>query len=108
MVDTVKVLGQIAPAANALTTAYTVPAATSATISSIVICNTNIDASSFRISIRVNGASDTIQQYLYYDLPITGNDTFIATCGFTLSAGDIVSVQGGEANLTFNIFGIEL
>ena len=39
MSDTLKVLGQQAPAGTTETILYTVPAATQTTISSIVVCN---------------------------------------------------------------------
>jgi hypothetical protein len=104
MSDTIKVLAQIAPTAATLTPAYTATAST--TISSAVICNTSSTTDYIRISIQVSGASDTLQQYLYYDLPIQGNDTFIATCGFTLATGDVIAVRSASGNLSFNFFGV--
>ena len=108
MSDTLKVLAQISPNAAVLTTAYTVPALTSTTASSCVICNTNATTSYFRISVAIGGAADALKQYLYYDLPLAGNDTFIATIGVTMAAGDIISVRGADAGLAFNFFGVEL
>lgn len=108
MVDKVKVLAQVTPSAAVLTTAYTVPANTTTTISSYVVCNTNVSTSNFRISIQVNGAADNIKQYLYYDLPILGNDTFIGTIGVTLGSGDVVAVQAMNTNVAFSLFGIEI
>lgn len=108
MGDTVKVLGQLTPAPAVLTAAYTVPAGASCTGSSIVICNTNTSTSTFRVSIQINGAGDSLKQYLYYDLPILGNDTFIATIGFTLAAGDVVMVQAANSNVAFQVFGVEV
>ena len=108
MSESYHVLAQLTPNATTLTTAYTVPSATSTTISSIIICNTTSNSTSFRISIKINGATDSIQQYIYYDLPILNNDTFIATVGITLAAGDIVAVYAGTTNIAFNIFGVEI
>lgn len=108
MVDTVKVLAQVTPNAATLTTAYTVPASTTSTLSSLVICNTNTTTTNFRISIQIGGAADSLKQYLYYDLPLLGNDTFIATIGTTLGSGDIVKVRAADANVAFNFFGIEI
>lgn len=106
--DTVKVLAQVKPAATTLTTAYTVPASTSTTMSSIVICNTSASVSYFRISVCVAGAADDLKQYLYYDLPLDSNDTFIATIGLTLAATDVIKVRSSDGNLAFNFSGIEI
>ena len=106
--DTVKVLAQVKPAATTLTAAYTVPANKSATVSSLVVCNTAASVSYFRVSVCVAGAADDLKQYLYYDLPIDSNDTFIATIGLTLAATDVIKVRSSDGNLAFNFSGIEL
>ena len=108
MTDTLMVLGQNNPSAITLTNLYTVPTATSATVSSITVCNSNGVAATFRVSIAINGAADTLAQYIYYDLPLDGNDTFIATVGFTLAAGDVVRVYASNTNLAFSIFGVQI
>ena len=71
--QTLKVLGQLAPAATTLSALYTVPAATSTAISSIFVANTSSSADTFRISVAVAGAADNIKQYLYRDVTIPGN-----------------------------------
>lgn len=107
MALTQKVLGQSKPTATTLTAAYTVPAATQATVSSFTVCNQSATATSFRLSVAVAGAADTAAQYLYYDVTIAGNDTFAGTLGITLGAGDIIRVYNTLATLSFNIFGVE-
>lgn len=107
MATTIKVLGQSNPSATTLTTLYTVPASTSTVCSSIVVCNRSSSATSFRVAIRPNGASISDEHYLYYDIAIPGNDTFIATIGATLGDTDIVSVYATAATLSFNLFGQE-
>jgi hypothetical protein len=104
--DTIKVLAQIAPVAATLTPAYIASSPT--TVSSAVICNTSSSIEYIRISIQIAAASDSLQQYLYYDLPIQNNDTFIATCGFTLAAGDVIAVQSAYGMLSFNFFGVNI
>lgn len=103
-----KCLGQSNPSAATLTTLYTVPAATSAVGSSIVVCNRSATATSFRIAVRPAGAAISNEHYLYYDIPILGNDTFIATIGISLATTDVVSVYATLATLSFNLFGSEL
>lgn len=107
MATTIKVLGQSNPSATTLTTLYTVPASTSTVASSIVVCNRSASATSFRVAIRPAGAGISNEHYLYYDVTIAGNDTFIATIGITLAATDVVSVYSGANTLSFNLFGQE-
>jgi hypothetical protein len=107
MPQTIKVLGQSSPSAASLTTLYTVPALSSTVGSSIVICNTSSVATSFRVAVRPAGASISNEHYIYYDVPIAGNDTFIATVGLTLATTDVVSVYATLATLSFNLFGTE-
>jgi hypothetical protein len=106
--DNLKVLGQILPSAGVLSVAYTVPAATNTVISSIVACNTDTNNTTFRISVAINGAADATKQYIYFDLPIEGNDTFIATVGLSLNAGDVIRVQSASGLVAFNVFGDEV
>lgn len=107
MTTFLKVLGQSAPSATSLTTLYTVPANVSTVGSSIVVCNRGSSTSSFRVAVRPAGTSISNEQYIYYDLPITGNNTFIATIGITLDTTDVVSVYTSSANLSFTLFGQE-
>ena len=57
MATTYKVLGQSAPSATTLTTLYTVPSATTAVISSIVIANRDASSATYRIAVRPDGAA---------------------------------------------------
>jgi hypothetical protein len=108
MANTYKILGQSKPAAATSTDLYAVPAQKSATISTITVCNQSATATSFRISVAVAGAALDPIQYLYYDVAIAGNDTFVATLGITLAATDKVRVYATLATLSFNLFGAEI
>ena len=108
MATTYKVLGQSSPAATTETTLYTVPSATSAIGSSIIIANRGTSVATFRVSIAVNGAVTTNKDYIYYDLPIGANDTFIATIGITLGDTDVVRVYASNTNLSFSLYGSEI
>jgi hypothetical protein len=57
MATSYKVLGQSNPAATTATTLYTVPAATQAVISTLVVCNQASTAATFRLAVRVGGAA---------------------------------------------------
>jgi len=108
MAEVLKNLGQANPLAATVTNIYTVPTATSTVISSIVVANRSATATSFRISIAVAGAADSVAQYLYYGVVIPGNDTFAANLGITLTAADVVRVYATLATLSFNVFGSEV
>lgn len=106
----IKVLGQSDPLAATLTTLYTVPASTTTACSSITVCNRSSTPTSFRVAIRPAGGGISDEMYVYYDVPIPGNDTFIATVGFTLEnagTGDVVSVYATLATCSFQLFGQE-
>ena len=107
MATAYKVLGQSSPSATTETTLYTV-AATSAVASSVIVCNRSSVLSTFRISIAVGGGVTKPEDYIYYDLPIGANDTFIATIGVTLAATDKVKVYSSNTNLSFSLYGSEI
>ena len=102
-----KVLGQQNPSATTNTTLYTVPSLTSTVVSSLTVCNRSATATTFRVAIRPAGATLSNEHYIYYDLPIAGNDTFIATIGITLATTDVITVYAGAATLSFQAFGQE-
>ena len=108
MADLYAILAQSSPSAATLTDSYTVPGARSAVVSSIIVANRSAVNTSFRISAAVAGAADTVAQYFYYDLPIDGNDTFVATMGITLGSTDVIRVYATLATLSFNIVGVEI
>jgi hypothetical protein len=108
MGQVLKVLGQSSPAAATLTALYTVPALTSVAVSSIVVSNRNAAKIKFRVSVAIGGAADTGAQYLYFDVEVNGNDTFVATIGITLATTDVVRVQTNTTLVGFNLFGAEV
>ena len=114
MPTTYKVLGQIDSGTTNPAVIYTVPnsPATQTIVSSIVVANrSSIDIAGFRISINPNGVGVTPEQYIYYDVPIAQNDTFIATVGITMDSDDTITVEAtgpGIADISFQIFGSEI
>ena len=109
MATTYKILGKAAVTANTDTLAYTVPGATAAVVSSVVVCNTGSTARTFRLAFCPGAiASVTLADYIYYDLTISPNDTFIATCGFTLAAASQILVRASHAEVVFSIYGSEI
>lgn len=107
MADTIKVLGQSAPSATTLTTLYTVPASTSAVISTIIVCNRG-SGGTFRIAVRPSGAAISSEHYIAYDCTLITNGIVSFTIGATLATTDVVSVYASTADFSFSLFGSEV
>lgn len=107
MADVIKVLGQADPDATTTTTLYTVPNLVQTTVSSVVVCNRNGSAITFRLSIHVNDASADNKQFLYYDKSVAANDSLTAVLGLTLNQNDVVKVYASGTGVSFNMFGVE-
>ena len=107
MATTYKVLGQSNPSAASDSTLYTVPAATSTVVSTIVVANLGTSGT-YRIAIRPAGASIANQHYIVYDGTLSANDTITYTLGITLAATDVITVYGSNALFAFSAFGSEI
>jgi hypothetical protein len=103
-----KVLGQSNPAATTATTLYTVGAGKSAVISTLVIANLAASSATYRVAVRVGGATLANSQYIAYDITVGASDSTALTLGITLAATDVVTVYASNANLTFTAFGDEV
>jgi glucose-6-phosphate dehydrogenase assembly protein OpcA len=103
-----KVLGQSAPTATTDTNVYTVPSATSAVISTIVIANRAGTAATYRIAVRPGGAAIANQHYVAYDITVGAGDSTALTLGITMTATDVLTVQASTADLSFSVFGTEI
>jgi hypothetical protein len=108
MASEYSVLGQSAPAATTATDVYTVPAATQAVISTIIIANRAGSAGSFRLSVRPAGAAQSNEHYIAYDVPIAANDSTTLTLGITLGATDVITAFCSSADMSVNVFGSEI
>jgi hypothetical protein len=109
MPETFKILGQAAPNANTTSNVYTVPAATQAVISSIVVVNRNSNANcTYRVAAQPAGAALANQHYIAFDAPIAALDTVALSLGITLGNTDVISVYSANANLSFSVFGTEI
>lgn len=108
MANAYKILGQVGDASALDVALYTVPAATETVISSIIVCNRESAANTFRIAVKSDGGSVADEDYIAYDTTIEANDTITLTLGITVNASDIISVGASDSNVTFNIFGTEI
>lgn len=109
MATNYKVLGQAALTAETNTDVYTVPSATEAVVSTIVVANRAATSNTFRIAVRPDGATLANEHYVAYDVAIPANDSTNLTIGVTMDAGDIITVYGGASSeLSVNVFGSEI
>ena len=108
MAEVIKVLGQSAPSATTDTDVYTVPSATSAVVSSIVIANRAGTDATYRIAVRPAGATLANEHYAAYNITVGASDSTILTFGLTMAATDVLTVYGSTADLTFSVFGTEI
>lgn len=109
MATAYKVLGQSAPTDTNNANLYTVPSSTQTVVSSISVTNVTGTAATFRIYIRVGGATAAVGNALYYDASLGANSTLVITSGLTLNATDIITVRSATGSaLTFQAFGSEV
>lgn len=109
MASTYKVLGQSRPADTNIADLYTVPTNGQTVTSTVSVANVTGTATTYRIFVRVDGATGDESNALVYDANLDGNTTQTITIGLTLDAADVISVQSGTADaVTFQAFGLEI
>jgi hypothetical protein len=110
MATAYKVLAQWAPSGTGFANMYTVPANTSAVVSTIHIAN--VTASDTTVTVRVlqpGGSVITDETALFKNLTIPANSFYAFTEGITLQAGVILNVSTSIASsAVFHVFGSEI
>jgi hypothetical protein len=106
--ESYKRLGAVDVAATTNTVLYTVPTGKAAIISSLMICNRGAAKISFRTA-HVDGSIGDLanEDYMYYELQVNSHDSFVATLGITMAAGDTLVVRSDMANVNFIAWGSE-
>lgn len=107
MAQVYKVLGQSNPSATTPTDIYTVPAATTAVIATVVVANRAVGTRTFRLSVRVAGGGADSKQYVAYDMTVPANDSVFLMLGITLAATDVLTAYVSAQDISFNVFGVE-
>lgn len=105
---TYRVLGQEAPSATSNTDVYTVPSATEAVVSCIIVANRGNTDGTFRLAVRPDGATIANKHYIAFDTPILANDSITMTVGITMNAADVITAYCSSANMSVNVFGTEI
>ena len=114
MATAYKILGQVATATLGATTEgtlYTVPAATSTVVSSIVITNQAATSATYRIAVQPSadaGSNATAKHFIVYGATVGASDSIILTVGLTLATGDRMRIYGSSATMSFSAYGSEI
>jgi hypothetical protein len=108
MPTTLKTLGQTKPAAATDGTLYTVPGATTAVVSSIVVAETGGANTTFRICTDAAGGTTTaVGKAIAWDVTIPANSTTVFTLGVALAAATTVVVRSASGGCNFTAYGQE-
>lgn len=105
MFEKYKILAQANPVAGVETNLFTAPASQNGKINGITVCNRAAADTTFRVAFIPRGVATAAQHYVYYNLPITANNTFMATFEMTMLSSDVVRVYTAGGNLTFILYG---
>jgi hypothetical protein len=104
-----KVLGQANPSSTANANLITVGAGQSEIISTLNIANNTATAASAQVWVRIGGAAASAANIVIPTVSVAANSALSITCGYTIAATDVVTVQSSVANaLTFTAFGSEI
>jgi len=90
---------------------YTVPAASAAVCSTLVVSNNLTHSGYFSAYIVKSGDSATSppdKSIVFNRIAVDPGESYNATLGYTLAAGDRVVVRASHAGMHFNLFGSEL
>jgi hypothetical protein len=106
MPTTYRILGQITGSV-ATASLYTSPAGTQTVVSSLVVANRSTSNSTYFIAVVPSGSALGVEDWVAFNVPISGSDSTALTLGITLAAGDQVQVSG-LATGSFNLFGSQI
>lgn len=98
---------QVAPAATTETDLYEVSSGMELIESSLTVCNRGSTDTTFSIRTALLGAAYNTAQDTYKDAELPAHATFVRTIGVTLIATDVIRVEAGNGNVTFQLYGRE-
>jgi hypothetical protein len=111
MAQSFKRLGAINPSANTQTNVYVVPAATSAVISTITICNQTASNASYSLALmdasQFNAAAPTAT-FIIRGGVVPAADTIAITLGLTANAGMVLAANASSSSISIGAFGTEV
>ena len=102
-----RILGQITGSATTASL-YTSPAGTQTVVSSLVVANRGTSNGAYWIAVVPSGSAFGVEDWVAFNVPISGSDSTALTLGITLGAGDQVQVSGLANSGSFNLFGSQI
>ena len=93
--------------AGAAVDLYTVPASSSAVVSTIAVSNPTTSATTYRVAVVPSGETLAVKNWIAFDIPLSANTTTTLTLGITLAAGDKIKVSNDTGQVSFTAFGSE-
>ena len=106
MPTTYKILGQITGSV-ATASLYTSPAGTQTVVSSLVVTNRGTANNTYYIAVVPSGSTLGVEDWVAFNVPISGSDSTALTLGITLGAEDSIQVSGVPTG-SFNLFGSQI
>ena len=110
-----KILGQIVTTANSIANVYVVPAATSASIGTITVCNGTVNDVLLDLVMRPSSEALATKHYIVRSITLPAADTLIIDSGVTLNTGAILAANttGGNAaacaaGISVHAYGVEI
>lgn len=110
-----KILGQIVTTANSIANVYVVPAATSASIGTITVCNGTTNDVLLDLVMRPSSEALATKHYIVRSITLPAADTLIIDSGVTLNTGAILAANttGGNAaacaaGISVHAYGVEI
>lgn len=107
MATTYKILGQITGSTSVTSSVYTVPAAKSAVVSSVILANRSSTSSTYSLAVIPSGSSLDVKNWIALGVPISGSDSTALTLGVTLATGDSIQLNGLSTG-SISVFGSEI
>lgn len=104
-----KILGHEAPAANTWTVLYTAPVGAGKCAISNTIIAANLLTTDTKLDVqcrKVGEASDINKQYVYKNIAVFGNNSWVQTLAITLGPGESIWVRT-PGSLAITAFGEE-
>jgi len=107
-----KILGQVQPTANVLTTIYTVPAATNTMVTTITVCNQSANTVSVNVAANLSGSAVATRNFIVTSYALDAAETLVLEPRISLNVGSILSanITGANAssNVSVNAYGVEI
>lgn len=110
-----KILGQIVTTANSIANVYVVPAATSASIGTITVCNGTTNDVLLDLVMRPSSEALATKHFIVRSITLPAADTLIIDSGVTLNTGAILAANttGGNAaacaaGISVHAYGVEI